>query len=180
MESGYNRYIFGYKYQQLHYYRKDNIYDKDGNTVNFDWQKYEAAADKIGLLRGKQAIDLYDKALKRDNFKHIPNGVYYCHIEELLIPFLLFQNDTIHQICGVCESDIKNDEYDYFYALSVADKHMYSDVVNQYTVAMYNNYHYGVGLNTASARKNLEHNLFSKYRDLILTVAASPRQQKAK
>lgn len=158
----------------------DKLYDRDFKPINFDYKKYAQIAEQLyheQLYYGRQSKGLTDE-IARDKFEHIPNGVYYFSVDgKKLIPQLVFRDFDILKIWDYREqSDKENDVYTY-YGVSNPTGSYVGYGVEYAVIAFYNNYYYGIGLNTKKARADLEQEIFDAYRNQILKMASKGKER---
>ena len=156
----------------------DKLYDKDFRQIDFDYKRYVRVVERVNNKEPRS--EELRKMISRDNFKHIPNGVYYFAFKnKVLIPHVIFRSYDILVIGYLVKSDKEKDNYAYYQVFNpMHDNVAYG--ARDCVIALYDNYHYGIGLDTELARENLELKMFDKYRNQILQIASKSIKQKEK
>lgn len=148
----------------------DKLYDKDGKPIDFDYKKYARITERINNKDPRS--DELRKMITRTSFPHIPNGVYYfLYKGKAMVPHVVFREFDMLIIGNLVKSDKEKDNYAYYFVFSPVCH--YKDAV----IAFYDNYHYGIGLDTKRARENLELKIFDKYRNKFLQIASKAKEK---
>ncbi len=156
--------------------RIDKLYDKDFKPIDFDYKKYARIVDRINN-KDPHSTELRNM-ISRDNFKHIPNGVYYFAVDnKVLVPHVLFRKFDILVIGYLVNSDLEKDKYSYYMIFTPISGNYVWYGKHHGTIAFHDNYYYGFGTTTEMARDNLELNMFDKFRSQFLSIASKGKEK---
>lgn len=149
----------------------DEIYDANHQLIDFDYKKFVRIIHRIEDKDPRS--DELKRMIERDNFKKIPDGVYYGSlINNKNVPLLLFRNHDILILSKVFFGrldTVPEDAFSYFFAnLPLSNWHTY--------VAMSKTL-YAMGEDTDSAAKNLKLKIFDRYRSQILNMKKIGRKR---
>ncbi len=151
----------------------DKIYDVNHKPIDFDYKKFVRIIHRIENKDPRS--DELKKKIERDNFRKIPNGVYYCSTisnKNELTPCLLFDDNfiwTLGEICFNSRDMVPESEFIYCFAnLPLSNWHTY--------VAM-SKILYAMGEDIDSAAKNLKLKIFDRYRSQILNMEKRGRKR---
>lgn len=144
----------------------DEIYDTNRKLIDFDYKRFVRIIQRINNKDPKS--DDLKKIIKRDNFRKIPDGVYYCSLisdKTKMIPCLWFRNNdilTLSKVFFSCLDTVPEDAFSYFFVnLPLSNWHTYMAMSNTL---------YATGEDLDSAAKNLKLKIFDCYRSQILNM----------